>query len=75
MLHREQEGAKPAVPGGLLADDQGLGKTVTTIAVLLSHPPEEVCVLSASCRTSADMQSVCYILRPGMKMGAQCYKL
>ena len=60
MLHREQDGAKPAVPGGLLADDQGLGKTVTTIAVMLSHPPEEVCVLSASCRTSADMQSVSY---------------
>lgn len=42
MLHREQAAGKPAVPGGLLADDQGLGKTVTTIALLLSHPPSQV---------------------------------
>ncbi|KAL0051821.1 hypothetical protein WJX82_002688 [Trebouxia sp. C0006] len=41
MLHREQAAGKPAVPGGLLADDQGLGKTVTTIALLLSHPPSQ----------------------------------
>jgi SNF2 family DNA or RNA helicase len=26
------------VSGGILADDQGLGKTVTTIALILSHP-------------------------------------
>jgi hypothetical protein len=29
----------PQVSGGILADDQGLGKTVTTIALILSHPP------------------------------------
>ncbi len=45
MLHREQAGTKPAVPGGLLADDQGLGKTITTIALLLSHPPPQVTYL------------------------------
>lgn len=43
MLHREQPGTKPPVAGGLLADDQGLGKTVTAIALLLRHPPDEVC--------------------------------
>ena len=43
MLHREQPDARPAVAGGLLADDQGLGKTVTAIALLLSHPPQQVC--------------------------------
>ena len=42
MLHREAPDAKPAVKGGLLADDQGLGKTITTIALLLSHPPPQV---------------------------------
>lgn len=26
------------VSGGILADDQGLGKTVTTLALILSHP-------------------------------------
>ncbi|KAL3158216.1 hypothetical protein ABBQ38_010470 [Trebouxia sp. C0009 RCD-2024] len=41
MLHREQPGTKPPVAGGLLADDQGLGKTVTAIALLLRHPPDE----------------------------------
>lgn len=41
MMHRECAAGKPAVPGGLLADDQGLGKTVTTIALLLSHPPSQ----------------------------------
>lgn len=46
LLHREEAGAKPAVAGGLLADDQGLGKTVTAIALLLSHPPEEVSISS-----------------------------
>ena len=43
MQHREQPDTKPPVAGGLLADDQGLGKTVTTIALLLKHPPDEVC--------------------------------
>lgn len=41
MQHREQPGTKPPVAGGLLADDQGLGKTVTAIALLLKHPPDE----------------------------------
>ncbi len=27
------------VSGGILADDQGLGKTLTTIALMLTHPP------------------------------------
>ena len=48
MLHREEEGVKPAVPGGLLADDQGLGKTVTAIALILSHPPTQVCCCSTA---------------------------
>ncbi len=48
MLHREQAAGKPAVSGGLLADDQGLGKTVTTIALLLSHPPSQVCRCSSA---------------------------
>jgi hypothetical protein len=26
------------VSGGILADDQGLGKTVTTLALILTHP-------------------------------------
>lgn len=43
MLHREQADTRPLVAGGLLADDQGLGKTVTTIALLLKHPPDQVC--------------------------------
>lgn len=43
MQHREEACAKPPVAGGLLADDQGLGKTVTTIALLLKRPPDQVC--------------------------------
>lgn len=42
MQHREEADAKPPVAGGLLADDQGLGKTVTAIALLLKHPPDQV---------------------------------
>lgn len=29
-------------PGGILADDQGLGKTVSTIALILTHTPAAV---------------------------------
>lgn len=36
MCRREQS---HKVSGGILADDQGLGKTVTTIALLLTHMP------------------------------------
>ncbi|BDA41061.1 Helicase-like transcription factor CHR28 [Coccomyxa sp. Obi] len=36
MLRREAGSAVPT--GGILADDQGLGKTVTTIALILSAP-------------------------------------
>jgi SNF2 family DNA or RNA helicase len=35
LLNREQS---RRVSGGILADDQGLGKTVTTIALILAHP-------------------------------------
>lgn len=35
MCRREQS---KRVSGGILADDQGLGKTVTTIALILAHP-------------------------------------
>ncbi|KAF6253953.1 SNF2 family N-terminal domain-containing protein [Scenedesmus sp. NREL 46B-D3] len=35
MARREQS---RRVSGGILADDQGLGKTVTTIALILAHP-------------------------------------
>jgi len=48
MMHRERAAGKPPVQGGLLADDQGLGKTVTTIALLLSHPPSQVCHCSST---------------------------
>ncbi|DBA87227.1 TPA: hypothetical protein ACH3X1_004293 [Trebouxia sp. C0004] len=56
MMHREHATGKPAVQGGLLADDQGLGKTVTTIALLLSHPPtqEWLCRSSSSQPLLAD---------------------
>ena len=37
MMQREAKGAHPR--GGFLADDQGLGKTVTTLALIVSHPP------------------------------------
>jgi hypothetical protein len=37
MCRREQS---KRVSGGILADDQGLGKTVTTIALVLAHPRE-----------------------------------
>ena len=36
MIQRENEGSEPL--GGILADDQGLGKTVTTISLILSSP-------------------------------------
>lgn len=36
MSRREKETAQPI--GGILADDQGLGKTVTTIALIASNP-------------------------------------
>ena len=39
MLHREGPDAKPALQGGLLANDQGMDKTITTTALLLSHSP------------------------------------
>lgn len=42
MLHREREAAKPAVAGGILGDDQGLGKTITAIALLLTNVPGQV---------------------------------
>lgn len=35
MCRREQS---RRVSGGILADDQGLGKTITTIALILAHP-------------------------------------
>lgn len=35
MCRREQS---RRVSGGILADDQGLGKTVTTLALILAHP-------------------------------------
>ena len=41
MFDREMKGSPPP-RGGILADDQGLGKTVTTIALLLSAPPDVV---------------------------------
>ena len=45
MLQRESVGAEPAeaaekrVLGGLLADEQGMGKTVQALALCLAHPP------------------------------------
>ena len=36
MTQRENEGSKPL--GGILADDQGLGKTVTTISLIVNSP-------------------------------------
>ena len=42
MLHREREATKPAVAGGILGDDQGLGKTITAIALLLTNLPGQV---------------------------------
>ena len=38
MLSREAAGANPA--GGMLCDEQGLGKTITAIALIASHPCE-----------------------------------
>ena len=38
MVNRERGSALPH--GGILADDQGLGKTITTIALILTHPPD-----------------------------------
>lgn len=35
MCRREQS---KRVSGGILADDQGLGKTVTTLSLILAHP-------------------------------------
>lgn len=37
MLHRERTAANPR--GGILADDQGLGKTVSTIALIVTNQP------------------------------------
>lgn len=59
MQHREQPGTKPPVAGGLLADDQGLGKTVTTIALLLKHPPTKVCP-----NDCASICKTCHMCRP-----------
>ncbi len=43
MCKREQAlGATSRVLGGILADDQGLGKTVSTIALILTNTPERV---------------------------------
>ncbi|KAJ4320215.1 hypothetical protein N0V84_006000 [Fusarium piperis] len=38
MAKREAQKLHPA--GGLLADDMGMGKTITTIACIVGHPPE-----------------------------------
>ena len=37
MLHRERSAANPR--GGVLADDQGLGKTISTIALIVTNQP------------------------------------
>ena len=37
MLHRERSAANPR--GGILADDQGLGKTISTIALIVTNQP------------------------------------
>lgn len=39
MLHRERTAANPR--GGILADDQGLGKTVSTIALIVTNQSED----------------------------------
>ncbi|VTO86631.1 unnamed protein product [Fusarium graminearum] len=38
MVKREAKDLSPA--GGILADDTGMGKTVSTLACVVSHPPE-----------------------------------
>ncbi|KAJ9533886.1 hypothetical protein QJQ45_026984 [Haematococcus lacustris] len=38
MCKRELSGSNPS--GGILADDQGLGKTVSTISLLVTNPPD-----------------------------------
>ncbi|KAM0547189.1 hypothetical protein ACHAO7_007444 [Fusarium culmorum] len=38
MVKREAKELSPA--GGILADDTGMGKTVSTLACIVSHPPE-----------------------------------
>lgn len=39
MVKQEQDGF---LHGGILADDQGLGKLITTIALILTHKPTHV---------------------------------
>ncbi len=39
MFKRELESAPP---GGILADDQGLGKTVSTISLIVTNTPDPV---------------------------------
>lgn len=39
MAKREAQELHPA--GGLLADDMGMGKTITTLACIVGHPPEK----------------------------------
>lgn len=56
--------------GGILADDQGLGKTITTISLLYSNPPEDggrwktliVCPLSLVDQWKRELQTR---VRPG----------
>lgn len=38
MLQREQEGSASKVRGGILADEPGLGKTVQTLALIVTSP-------------------------------------
>ena len=37
MCEREQPSSRPR--GGFLADDQGLGKTISTLALMVTNPP------------------------------------
>ncbi|KAF4999508.1 hypothetical protein FDECE_11499 [Fusarium decemcellulare] len=39
MVEREARGLHPA--GGMLADDMGIGKTITSLACIVGHPPEK----------------------------------